>query len=123
MNHAQRISMPCANAASEPPLGGCAAAAPWACRRLASARVCAATHWWKRMGAKGASAVTTPTVEGSQANTGEDLSLLENGDAPASRGSSTRRVLSLVLGEKNYSLILASAFAQCRTKLLITCQE
>ena len=75
------------------------------------------------MGAKGASAVTAPAVEGSQASAGEDLSLLENGDVPASRGSSTRRVLSLVLGEKNYSLTPASAFTQCRTKLLITCQE
>ena len=54
-------------------------------------------------------AVTTVAVEGSQASAGEDSSLLKNGDVHASRGSSTHRVLSLVLGEKNYSLIPTSA--------------
>ena len=109
MSHAWRISASHANTASEPSLGGCATAAPWACRHLASAPVCAAMHWRKRMGAEGASAVTAAAFEGSQASAGEDSLLLKNGDAPASRGSSTRRVLSLVLGEKNYSLIPTSA--------------
>ena len=80
MTHTQRISAPCANAASEPPLGGCASAAPWACRHLASAPVCAATHWWKRMGTEGSSVVTTAAVVGSQASAGEDSSLLKNGE-------------------------------------------
>ena len=60
-------------------------------------------------GRRGRLAVTTVAVEGSQASAGEDSLLLKNGDAPASRGSSTRRVLSLILGEKNYSLIPTSA--------------